>query len=59
MQYTQTKKWLIWELGLATWRKECEYLIIVPEKENRKNGEEEIFEEINTWNFQELMKDKN
>lgn len=49
-------RWKIWKLGLATGRKECDYLIIFPEKENRKNGEEEIFEEIKTENFLELMK---
>lgn len=34
-------------LELAIWRRECDWLI-VPEKENRKDGQEEIVEEIKT-----------
>lgn len=34
-------------LELAIWRREFDWLI-VPEKENRKNGQEEIVEKIKT-----------
>lgn len=45
------EKWTLWKLRLGKWRRDYDfnYLIIVPAKENRKkNGEEEIFEEIKT-----------